>query len=135
MAWIRKMGVDSVDYHRATVLGRSDDHAGRALGYYASRGETPLAWGGQLAFRLGLSGPVDDASYEALFGAGANSRLRPDLARRTDRTVRIARLRAEREAVRAVGLEASQRLLALDAALRVEQLSRNSARRQVRRRP
>ena len=70
MAWIRKMGVDSVDYHRATVLGRSDDHAGRALGYYASRGETPLAWGGQLAERLGLCGAVDDASYEALFGAG-----------------------------------------------------------------
>ena len=50
VAWIREMGVDSVDYHRATVLGRSDDHAGRALGYYASRGETPLAWGGQLGF-------------------------------------------------------------------------------------
>ena len=70
MAWIRKMGVDSVEYHRATVLGRSDDHAGRALGYYASRGETPLEWGGQLAGRLGLSGPVDSASYEALFGPG-----------------------------------------------------------------
>ena len=70
MAWIRKMGVDSVDYHRATVLGRSDDHAGRALGYYASRGETPLQWGGQLAARLGLVGAVDDASYEALFGPG-----------------------------------------------------------------
>ena len=70
MAWIRKMGVDSVEYHRATVLGRSDDHAGRALGYYASRGETPLEWGGQLAGRLGLTGPVDDASYEALFGPG-----------------------------------------------------------------
>ena len=70
MAGIRKMGVDSVEYHRATVLGRSDDHAGRALGYYASRGETPLEWGGQLAARLGLSGPVDDASYEALFGPG-----------------------------------------------------------------
>ena len=70
MAWIRKMGIDSVDYHRATVLGRSDDNAGRALGYYASRGETPLVWGGRLAERLGLSGPVDDASYEALFGPG-----------------------------------------------------------------
>ena len=70
MAWIRKMGVDSVEYHRATVLGRADDHAGRALGYYASRGETPLEWGGQLASRLGLVGAVDDASYEALFGPG-----------------------------------------------------------------
>ncbi|MFP5377496.1 MAG: MobF family relaxase, partial [Acidimicrobiia bacterium] len=28
------------------------------------------AWGGQLAARLGLSGPVDDASFEALFGRG-----------------------------------------------------------------
>ncbi len=27
-------------------MGRADDHPGLALAYYASRGETPLAWGG-----------------------------------------------------------------------------------------
>ena len=70
MAWFRPMGMDSVDYHRATVLGRSDDHPGQALGYYASRGETPLVWGGRLAERLGLEGAVDAAGYEALFGVG-----------------------------------------------------------------
>ena len=70
MAWFRPMGMDSVDYHRATVLGRADDHQGQALGYYASRGETPLCWGGRLAERLGLEGAVDEAGYEALFGPG-----------------------------------------------------------------
>jgi len=30
---MRMMGVDSVAYHRATVLGRGDDHPGQALGY------------------------------------------------------------------------------------------------------
>ena len=46
MAWMRMMGVDSVAYHRATVMDRADDHPGAALGYYTERGETPLAWGG-----------------------------------------------------------------------------------------
>ena len=46
MAWFRMMGVDSVEYHRATVLGRDDDYAGQAVLYYGSRGETPLRWGG-----------------------------------------------------------------------------------------
>lgn len=64
------MGVDSVEYHRATVLGRDDDHEGSAILYYGSRGETPLAWGGRLAERLGLVGAVDDASYDAIFGPG-----------------------------------------------------------------
>ena len=70
MAWFRMMGADSVEYHRRTVLGRGDDFEGAALAYYASRGETPLAWGGRLAERLGLAGAVDDAGYEALFGPG-----------------------------------------------------------------
>ena len=48
------MGADSVVYHRATVIGRSDDHPGQALDYYASRGETPLVWGGGGAARLDL---------------------------------------------------------------------------------
>ncbi len=29
-----------------TVLDRGDDYPGMALEYYASRGETPLVWGG-----------------------------------------------------------------------------------------
>ncbi|HVM65352.1 MAG TPA: MobF family relaxase, partial [Acidimicrobiales bacterium] len=70
MAWMRMMGADSVAYHEHTVLGRSDDHPGQALAYYASRGETPLAWGGRGAERLGLAGAVTHAQYEAVFGPG-----------------------------------------------------------------
>ena len=70
MAWFRMMGLDSVEYHRATVLGRGDDHEGLALGYYASRGETPLEWGGPLAGRLGLEGALDEADYDAIYGRG-----------------------------------------------------------------
>jgi conjugative relaxase-like TrwC/TraI family protein len=70
MAWFRMMGVDSVEYHRTTVLGRDDDHAGQAVLYYGSRGETPLQWGGALAERLGLVGAVDDAGYDAIYGRG-----------------------------------------------------------------
>jgi conjugative relaxase-like TrwC/TraI family protein len=70
MAWFRMMGVDSVEYHRATVLGRDDDHAGQAVLYYGSRGETPLQWGGTLAERLGLVGAVDEAGYDAIYGPG-----------------------------------------------------------------
>jgi len=64
------MGADSVDYHRATVLNRADDHPGQALAYYASRGETPLVWGGSGAEALGLVGSVTDAQYEAIYGPG-----------------------------------------------------------------
>ena len=70
MAWMRMMGVDSVEYHRTTVLARGDDHPGQALEYYGSRGETPLVWGGAGARSLGLSGAVTDEQYEALFGPG-----------------------------------------------------------------
>ena len=70
MAWFRMMGLDSVEYHHATVLGRADDHAGQAVLYYGSRGETPLQWGGALGQRLGLVGPVDDAGYDAIYGPG-----------------------------------------------------------------
>lgn len=68
MAWMRMMGADSVAYHRSTVAGREDDHPGQALAYYASRGETPLAWGGSGADRLGLGGAVTDDAYERIFG-------------------------------------------------------------------
>ncbi len=64
------MGADSVDYHRATVMERGDDHPGRALDYYASRGETPLVWGGSGAKALGLSGSVTHGAYEAIYGPG-----------------------------------------------------------------
>lgn len=56
------METESVAYHRETVIDRGDDFPGAALEYYASRGETPLAWGGSGATSLGLSGAVDPAS-------------------------------------------------------------------------
>src|SRR5215210_583469 len=64
------MGADSVEYHRQTVLARGDDHPGQALAYYASRGETPLRWGGRGAETLGLEGAVTDEQYELVFGPG-----------------------------------------------------------------
>jgi conjugative relaxase-like TrwC/TraI family protein len=67
---MRMMGTESVEYHRATVLERADDHPGMALEYYASRGETPLVWGGSGAVSLGVSGPVSSEEYEAVFGPG-----------------------------------------------------------------
>lgn len=67
---MRMMGAESVKYHRATVLGRADDYPGMAMAYYASRGETPLAWGGSGAGALGLSGPVTAGAYDAVFGVG-----------------------------------------------------------------
>ncbi|MGI8753642.1 MAG: hypothetical protein ACR2MN_15290 [Acidimicrobiales bacterium] len=63
-----------VAYHRSTVLERGDDHPGRALAYYASRGETTLLWGGA-SDSLGVQGAVDPASFEAVFGPGG-ARLR-----------------------------------------------------------
>jgi hypothetical protein len=67
---MRMMGVDSVNYHRETVLERADDHPGAAMKYYASRGETPLVWGGSGAPDLGLEGAVSEAEYDAIFGPG-----------------------------------------------------------------
>jgi conjugative relaxase-like TrwC/TraI family protein len=64
------MGADEVAYHQATVVDRGDDHAGRALDYYGSRGETPLRWAGAGARRLGLSGEVTPGAYKAAFGPG-----------------------------------------------------------------
>ncbi len=48
------MGAESVGYHERTVLERGDDPVGNALEYYASRGETPMVWGGAGAASLGL---------------------------------------------------------------------------------
>ncbi len=64
------MGADSVAYHRDTIIERGDDFPGATLEYYASRGETPLLWGGKGAEYLGLVGPVDNPSYDALYGPG-----------------------------------------------------------------
>ncbi|HMK97622.1 MAG TPA: MobF family relaxase [Acidimicrobiales bacterium] len=64
------MGADSVGYHEHTVLGRGDDPVANALEYYASRGETPMEWGGSGAALLGLEGQVDLADWRAIFGTG-----------------------------------------------------------------
>jgi hypothetical protein len=60
------MGTDSVAYHGATVLGGVDGHPGLALEYYASRGETPLTWGGAgtEAVRLSGTGPAQPPCQE-----------------------------------------------------------------------
>lgn len=70
MAWFRPMGAAEVAYHEATVVGREDDHPGRALAYYGSRGETPLRWGGAGAAAFGLSGEVTPEAYGLAFGPG-----------------------------------------------------------------
>src|SRR5271165_3186665 len=67
---MRMMGRESVEYHRETVVERVDDHPGQALAYYASRGETPLVWGGSGAGALGLVGTVVGEEYEAIYGPG-----------------------------------------------------------------
>ncbi len=64
------MGSKSVRYHAETVMGRSDDHRGRALEYYGSRGETPLRWGGSGARSLGLEGTVMAHQYASIYGEG-----------------------------------------------------------------
>ena len=64
------MGADSVAYHRDTIIERGDDFPGATLEYYASRGETPLLWGGSGAESLGLVGSVDNPSYDVLYGPG-----------------------------------------------------------------
>lgn len=48
---------------------------------------------------------------------------RPDLARRTDSTLRTTRLQAERDAVAAVAPDAEDRLRVLDAQLRLERIA------------
>ena len=70
VAWMRMMGADSVDYHEHTVAGRGDDPVAASGEYYASRGETPMSWGGSGRGPLGLEGEVDIADYRALFGIG-----------------------------------------------------------------
>lgn len=64
------MGRESVGYHEHTVALRGDDPVDAALEYYASRGETPMTWGGRGAADLGLHGAVDMADWRAIFGPG-----------------------------------------------------------------
>ena len=52
------MGTESVGYHEHSVLERGDDPVANALDYYASRGETPMVWGGAGSVSLGLGGEV-----------------------------------------------------------------------------
>jgi len=60
--------------------------------------------------------------------AGVGAPRRPDLARRADSAIRLARLRAEHDAVEAVAPDAEGRLAALRAQLRLEQVVPAAAR-------
>ncbi len=64
------MGTESVGYHEHTVLERGDDPVANALDYYASRGETPMVWGGAGSVSLGLGGEVGVDEWRAVFGSG-----------------------------------------------------------------
>lgn len=64
------MGSHSVAYHERTVGGRGDDPVASALDYYASRGETPMSWGGSGAALLGLEGEINLDDWRALFATG-----------------------------------------------------------------
>jgi TrwC relaxase len=70
LAWMRMMGAESVGYHEHSVLERSDDPVANALEYYASRGETPMVWGGTGAVSLGLNGEVGVEEWRSVFGIG-----------------------------------------------------------------
>ncbi len=70
MGFMEIMGSKSVRYHAENVMGRADDHPGRALEYYGSRGETPLRWGGSGAASLGLEGAVTDHQCVSIYGEG-----------------------------------------------------------------
>ncbi len=64
------MGAESVGYHEHSVLERGDDAVANALEYYASRGETPMVWGGPGAASLGLHGEVGVEEWRCVFGVG-----------------------------------------------------------------
>ncbi|MGH9121011.1 MAG: MobF family relaxase, partial [Acidimicrobiales bacterium] len=70
---MRMMGTDSVAYHEQAVVLRMEDPVGPALDYYASRGETPMMWGGAGAAELGLDGEVALPDWRAIFGTGGAS--------------------------------------------------------------
>jgi len=76
-------GVDADDgsrlgrISRDTVAGRGDDPVAASGEYYASRGETPMSWGGSGRGPLGLDGEVDLADYRPFFGIGGAHDLAP----------------------------------------------------------
>jgi hypothetical protein len=70
VAWMRMMGAGSVGHHEHTVAGRGDDPVAGALDNYASRGETPMVWGGSGGAWLGLDGEVDLDEWRAVFATG-----------------------------------------------------------------
>ncbi len=80
------MGVDSVEYHEHAVAGRADGPVIAAAAYYASRGETPMVWGGRGRCLLDLDGEVDLADYRAIFGAGGAHDPHGDAAGRVPAT-------------------------------------------------
>jgi len=77
VAWMRMMGADSVEYHEHTVAGRGDDPVAASGEYYASRGETPMSWGGSGRGLLGLAGEVDLADYRASSASVVRMTLAP----------------------------------------------------------
>ena len=81
------MGADLVAYHRTTVIERGDDYPGAALANNASRGGTPLVWGGAGAPDLGLADRVSDDECSAMFGVGGAAD--PGSGRRLVRTRRL----------------------------------------------
>jgi conjugative relaxase-like TrwC/TraI family protein len=77
---MRMMGAESVGYHEHSVLGRGDDAVANAHEYYASRGESPMVWGGSGASAVGLKGEVSVVEWRSVFGTGGA--CRPDSGRR-----------------------------------------------------
>jgi hypothetical protein len=76
VAWMRMMGAESVEYHRATILERGDDYPRMALAYYASSGETPLRWGRKRRRRSGSGRPGE---CRGVRGSARSLALRPQL--------------------------------------------------------
>ena len=70
MAWMRMLGVESVAYHRETVIGRADDHPGLAHACLrVARGDA-VDLGRLRCSTLGLVGGVTDEQYDSAFGLG-----------------------------------------------------------------
>jgi hypothetical protein len=56
LGWMRMMGADSFEDHRARVLGRGDDHPGMAMEYYMER----VISGQKSVAGLGVIGRAED---------------------------------------------------------------------------
>ena len=74
---MRMMGAESVEYHRATVLGRADDHPGMAMS--TTRPEVRRRSSGVARQRRARPcGPVTAEGYEAVFGPAGPGTLAPE---------------------------------------------------------